>query len=740
MALPTFMLKNKVVLNIVLAVVVLMLISGAQFYYFQKMLADELEKRAETELTMKAMVVKSSLNLSENSLMGHLWEMERNIAQPDSMFGIMEGVLRSHPNLVGCWIAFVPDYYPNKGRLFEPYSYWDHGTIRRQIIGPEHDYSQSDAYKKVVSEDVSLWVDPYYDRFSGLNLVSYAVPIHDKKKDVVAVFGLDISTKWLGDTLNYRHIYESSIDLLLTREGKLVAGPKPVQAKASDVKHIVDILKDNTVAKHDSKNGKCKVATFNDPDDKEKGYVYFTSFKGKPDWQIAVVCYDDEVFGSLRRMHLTILLTSLAGIILLGFIISYFIKNNKKLENTKKEKERIDSELRVASNIQMQMLPKQKDSQRDDIEVYGSLVPAREVGGDLFDYFVRDEKLFFCIGDVSGKGVPSAMLMAVTHTWFRATATHHSAPAHIMRAINEASCEGNESNMFVTLFIGILDLPTGRLCYCNAGHDAPVILNEELSSQRHTLEERMKNEEFASALSVKANLPIGLFDDFNYEMQETILESGSTIFLYTDGLTEAMNKSHKQFGTERMMSLLNRSTDLTPKQLLERMSAEVHSFVGGVEQSDDLTMLAIRYTPKQFESNFSETLALKNDVKEVTRFSSFIKSVIEKLGIEKSLGRQLRLAIEEAVVNVISYAYPANTEGSITVKIASDGNTLHCQIIDAGIPFDPTAKEKADTTQLAENRQVGGLGILLIRELMDSINYERVDEQNVLTLMKKIKN
>ena len=608
----TFRLKNKVVLNIILAAIVLELISGAQFYYFQNMLADELEMRAETELTMKAMVVKSSLNLSENSLMGHLWEMERNIAQPDSMFGIMEGVLRSHPNLVGCWIAFVPDYYPNKGRLFEPYSYWDHGTIRRQIIGPEHDYSQSDAYKKVVSEDVSLWVDPYYDRFSGLNLVSYAVPIHDKKKDVVAVFGLDISTKWLGDTLNYRHIYESSIDLLLTREGKLVAGPKPVQAKASDVKHIVDILKDNTVAKHDSKNGKCKVATFNDPDDKEKGYVYFTSFKGKPDWQIAVVCYDDEVFGSLRRMHLTILLTSLAGIILLGFIISYFIKNNKKLENTKKEKERIDSELRVASNIQMQMLPKQKDSQRDDIEVYGSLVPAREVGGDLFDYFVRDEKLFFCIGDVSGKGVPSAMLMAVMHTWFRATATHHSDPAHIMRAINEASCEGNESNMFVTLFIGILDLPTGRLCYCNAGHDAPIVLrsNEERGSLRHTLTigQRTRNE--AAALEVKANLPVGVLNDFNYKMQEATMEKDSMLLLYTDGLTEAMNKERKQFGIDRVMTLLNSVTESSPKQLLEAMSHEVKAFTNGTEQSDDLTMLAIRYTPKQFDSEFTETLTL----------------------------------------------------------------------------------------------------------------------------------
>ena len=232
---------------------------------------------------------------------------------------------------------------------------------------------------------------------------------------------------------------------------------------------------------------------------------------------------------------------------------------------------------------------------------------------------------------------------------------------------------------------------------------------------------------------------MGVFDDFSYEMQEAELASGATIFLYTDGLTEAMNKQHKLFGEDRIMSLLNKADTLTSRQLLEMMNSEVHSFVGDMEQSDDLTMLAIRYTPKQFESTFAEELTMKNDVHEVTRFSSFMKSVIERLDIEKSLGRQLRLAVEEAVVNVINYAYPDDTEGDITVKMMSDGETLQCQIIDSGIPFDPTTKEKVDITLSAAERQVGGLGILLVRELMDSINYERKDEQNVLTLTKKIK-
>ena len=719
----TFRLKNKVVLNIVLAAVILELISALQFFHTHQLLADELELRAESELNVKVIVIKNALNISENYLWGHLWDLERNITKPDSLFDVMEWVLKYHKNLTGCWTAFVPNYFPDKGRLYEPYAYWDHDTIvKRQIASEDHNYLQSPYYNKVISTNATLWFDPYYDDITGINMVSYCMPIQDHKGNVVAAFGVDVSTKMLGDTLNHGQIYESSFDLLLTKEGKLVAGPDSTRVKHNDVNHVISIINDSTVTKQTSKRGKCKIATFTDPEDNEKGYIYYTSFKGKPDWQIAVVCYDDEVFGPLRQMHLTILMTTLAGLIILGFIISYFIRNNTKLEDTKKEKERIDSELHIANNIQMQMLPKQMPAERDDIDIHGFLLPAREVGGDLYDYFVRDEKLFFCIGDVSGKGVPAAILMAVIHTWVRAISTHQSNPANIMRTINEAACEGNESNMFVTLFIGILDLPTGRLCYCNAGHDAPVVLNEE----------------FATALPVKPNLPIGIFDDFHYDMQETTIESGSTLFLYTDGLTEAKNKHHKLFGVNRVMSILTTSADQSPKQLLDTMSHEVKVFTDGTEQSDDLTMLVIRYTPKQFESTLTETLVLKNDVHEVTRFSSFIKSVIEELNIDKSLGHQLRLAVEEAVVNVINYAYPTGTEGDITVKITSDGHILHCQIIDAGIPFDPTAQEKTDISLPTQDRPVGGLGFLLVRELMDSINYERIDGKNVLTLKKSL--
>ena len=279
------------------------------------------------------------------------------------------------------------------------------------------------------------------------------------------------------------------------------------------------------------------------------------------------------------------MLMVMTGLLLVGFIVWRSKRNLERRQQVNAEKERISSELRVASQIQQSMLP-HSHLKHDDVDIFGSLVPAREVGGDLFDYFIRDGKLFFCIGDVSGKGTPSAMLMAGTRSFFRAFSGHEDNPARIMQHINESACQGNDTNMFVTLFIGVLDLYSGRLHYCDAGHDKPIVLSEEL---------------FISTLDCNPHLPIGLFDDVAYTVQEASLTAGSTLFLYTDGLTEAMNAEHQQFGLQRIDDVLRKCLEkqLHPKDILDAITREVHRFVKNAEQSDDLTLLAIRYTPER---------------------------------------------------------------------------------------------------------------------------------------------
>jgi len=710
---------NTSLIIIITAAILLQGLSAVQYYYTRSLLADELEKRAESELSIKAIIIKNSLSLSENSLMGHVWDLKRNLFHPDSSYTVVEWVLKYHPYLTGSWVAYVPDYFPEKGRLYEPYAWWNHEEIKSvDLAAKGHDYTQNPYYKAVYASDTPMWTDVYHESVSDMNLVTYVHPIHGDKGDIVAMFGLDVSTDQLGDTLNYRHIYPSSYNFLLTEKGQLIAGPQHTsEKKAREMQHIIDMINDSTVEKSLSTSGRSFVLPIKN-DDGDKGMVFYANMKGDPKWKIAVVCYDKEVYAKLVKMRVTIGILMLLGLLALGLIIARFTKNDRKLQKANLEQARIGSELRIAMRIQQEMLPHSFSLGRDDIDIFGSLTPAREVGGDLFDFFIRDEKLFFCIGDVSGKGVPSAIVMAVIHSMFRMASVHENDPSRIMQTINETACEGNESNMFVTLFVGVLDLPTGHLCYCNAGHDAPYIIDHRQ----------------LSVVDCDANLPIGVFSDVKFSLQETQLPSGSTIFLYTDGLTEAKKARKQFFGEKRTEAVLTEcaAAQLTPRQMLESVTEAVHQYVGDAEQSDDLTMLAIRYTPQ------ANRLFITNDVHEVPKLNDFQKSFYAKLNLEKSLARRLQLAVEEAVVNVIEYAYPIGTEGPIEIRMISDAHRLKVMILDSGIAFDPTLKERADITPSVEDRQIGGLGIHLYRELMDSIHYERKDGKNILTLIKTI--
>ncbi|MBR4730309.1 MAG: SpoIIE family protein phosphatase [Prevotella sp.] len=256
----------------------------------------------------------------------------------------------------------------------------------------------------------------------------------------------------------------------------------------------------------------------------------------------------------------------------------------EELKQTTASKAAIENELKVAHDIQMSMLPKTFPPypERDDVDIYGKLTPAKEVGGDLFDFYIRDEKLFFCIGDVSGKGIPASLVMAMVRSLFRNVSLHVSEPNMIVKALNAAVADGNETNMFVTLFLGVFDLHTGILQYCNAGHNSPLLMGKDVR-----------------ILACDSNLPIGVISDWAFSRQEIQLEPQTTIFLYTDGLNEAEDSLHGLFGEERIIRVAESQLvdgPIMPATIVSRMEEAVHRFVDDAEQSDDLTMLAIKYT------------------------------------------------------------------------------------------------------------------------------------------------
>lgn len=724
-------LKTKSTLAIIITAGVLIEATSAiQYWFASSGIKEEVRNRAESELRVRNLQIQNVMNAIEVAVANMKWSVEQNIDKPDSMYGITQKLLTFNNIIMGSAVAFEPNYFPQKGRQFSPYSFkHTDGTIESKQLGTNaYDYHQMEWYTVPMKNGAAHWSEPYFDEGGGEIMMStYSVPITDKTGRIVAVFTADVSLDWLSGVINQSNIYPSSYNMMISRTGQMMACPVETLVMRSNIQDLTAKMEDTSVksVNRNMMSGGSGMATLTD-DNGELNYIFYTPVDNGTGWSMAVVCSDREIYYSLRQTAFNLFLLMLVGLALLGFIIARTARSINKLQAVNAEKERIGSELQIASKIQQGMLPKifPPYPDRNDIDIYGNLVPAKEVGGDLFDFYIRDEKLFFCIGDVSGKGVPASLVMAVTRAQFRTISAHEAQPDRIIDAMNRAMAENNDSNMFVTFFVGVLDLPTGRMRYCNAGHNQPLLIGSGVG-----------------LLKCGSNIPIGVMADWHYTSQETHIDPNTTIFLYTDGLTEAENENHELFGEERMLAVARASLSNkihSPQKLIETMQTDVHTFVGTADQSDDLTMLAVQYTKQQADERYQRSISLTNNIENVPRLNTFVDEVCEAMDFDAATTMQLNLALEEAVVNVMKYAYPTKTEGNVSVKAQANDTRLKFIITDTGIPFDPTAKDEVDINLPVEERPIGGLGIHLVRQIMDSINYERIDGSNVLTLRKKL--
>jgi sigma-B regulation protein RsbU (phosphoserine phosphatase) len=687
--------------GVVLAAVLVEVISIVQYEHVKAAMEEEMGVRAQVVLGAMGAEVGHMMELTETTMRENLWKVRQELEHPDSSFVSLVYLVDDNPRVVGGFLCFVPDFYPSEGRLYEPYVKKDRGTISSsQLAGPDHDYTQNEFFRQAVEMRRPFWSDPYiYESDSLETLITYSAPVLDGQGRVAAVCGLDMDVSWLGDTLNARQPFPSSFGLLLTQEGKLVAGPPESRTSRADLEAALEMIRQG----EEEASGK------------DMSFRRF-QMPREPYWQVVQVYRTREVFARIWKMRRQQVLLVLLGLAILAFIIDRFVRSESKLHKASEEQARMSGELAVAQRIQREMLPKSFPS-----FVYGSLEPAREVGGDLFDFFTRDGKLFFCIGDVSGKGVPAAMLMSMVHSLFRMVTQKEESPSRILSMLNGELCRGNDSNMFMTFFVGCLDLYSGELEYGNAGHDKPFLLAKDIT-----------------LMPAKANLPLGVFPDTHYEEQSCTLSPGTTLLLYTDGLTESKNVQRKQFGRDRVVKVLEsyvHSGDGKLDSLVSSLSKAAHKFAGDAPQSDDLTMLAVHFDPGDI---LREEITLVNRIDEVDRLSTFVKDFCNKLDMDRKTASGLRLALEETVVNVINYAYPPGDQGSVVIQADSDRKQVRFTVTDSGTPFDPTSVLEADTTLDVQNRPIGGLGVLLTRKLMDSISYTRRNGMNVLSLTKII--
>lgn len=710
------------------------------------------------------------------------WLITRHLDAPDSMFVYSRRILQNNPNLNGCSIGFEPFFFPQKGLYFSAYSLNSNGVIQTTQEGNDHyQYFSMDWYQLPKLLDRPCWTEPFVDvNPEGLTsndmIISYCKPLKDGDGEYIGTIAVDLSLEWLSQTISAVKPYPNSYTIMIGKGGTFFVHPDTTKLFYQTIFTQTMLEPDTTIsglghAMQAGLQGYRELIL-----DGEENYVFFKPL-GDTGWSVGLVCPAKDIFSGYFRLFNTIIGIVIIGLLLMlmsfssilskqlepleelawqaetiasgrfdedialsdrndeiGQLSNSFrdmqqslIKQMDELKQINEQKGRIEGELKIARDIQMAMLPKifPPYPDRKDIDLYGQLTPAKEVGGDLFDFFIRDEKLFFCIGDVSGKGIPASLYMVVTKSLFRTVASHEASPDRIVYALNQTLSQDNESNMFVTFFVGVLDLPTGRMHYCNAGHDAPLLIG-------HT---------GAGMLPVDSNLPIGVMDGWKFTKQETLVDPDTTIFLYTDGLNEAENIKHEQFEMNRVIEVaqtLQKKNEFNPTTIVSQMTDAVRKFVGEADQSDDLTMLALQYTKHQEDVTYQRSLTLTNDLKRVPRLNTFIDEVCEANGFDMATTMQINLAIEEAVVNVMNYAYPKGTKGDITIETKANRTELSFVISDTGKPFDPTAKAEVDITLSAEDRQIGGLGIHLIRQIMDHINYERVDGHNILTLIKKL--
>lgn len=618
---------------VMFAAVIFVAALGFLFYQSREAVRQEAIHRATTILDRTSLQVEGILNRVEVATNMTVWLVQRHPNVADSMFVYSEGTLRNNPDFYSCSIAFEPYYFKEYGRYFSAYSKYEGDSIRTLQGGSDnYQYFFMDWYLMPTLLGHPCWTDPYMDLDAPTNtyemVTTYCQAIKNKQGAVIGVINTSLSINWLSQTISAVKPYPNSYSIMLGRGGTYFVHPDSTKITRQTIFTQTMLEPDTalTALGHAMQRGEEGMRRM--VIDGKDSYVFYKPL-GKTGCSMAIVCPESDIFGGFNRLRHTVMGIVFVGLLVMlcvfinvitrelkplhrlareaetiasgnfdaelpdfertdeigqlshsfGYMQQSLVRYIDELKLTTAQKASIESELNVASNIQMSMLPSVFPN-REGLDMHASMTPAKEVGGDLYGYLLKGDNLYFCVGDVSGKGVPASLFMAQVTRLFRTLANQQMPPADICTQMNEAlSGDENPTNMFVTMFVGMVNLQSGHLMFCNAGHNPPVIGG---------------GEHHGEFLQMLPNFPIGVMPGLEFQGEEIDTIKGRALFLYTDGLNEAENREHLQFGDEQLLSILRNTHFESAKQVVETLYNEVQRHRDGADPNDDLTMMCLR--------------------------------------------------------------------------------------------------------------------------------------------------
>lgn len=542
--------------------------------------------------------------------------------------GFPERILKSYPLLSGCTIHFNPEN-PELGPIGKIYAVRKvDGRIIRSNNIPAFDLFHPDTTTLVRKcQCDGYWVNTKINQEPTLSLCT---PFFDHAGQKVGMLKIDFPLQTITDMLCDYKIFQSGYLFIVDNHGNYIAHPDSLIARHRTIFTMPDITMDNRTTIHRLVNGDTGYTSINHKGD--NSYLYFTPIP-QTHWRMGIICPYNEIMTSSRRLFVLLVVSLGFGSLFLFFCtinivhrlsdplkqLAYTARQMAKgrfdvklssahssseiqelytsfrymqqsivdyierLRITTAEKEQMNSEMRLARRIQQSFLPKHIDLPAN-VELFAELHQSREVGGDLYDYFVEGHRLYFVIGDVAGKGIPAALYMASISKFFRYVASDKHSTADICNIINKHTCDDGEDDIYITMFMGIIDMNTGVLTYTNAGHPYPLIIHD--------------NGEI-SGLNKYPDVPIGLLEDHVYTEHVYTLHQNTSIVLYTDGITDSENIKSVFYGKDNLMNCIKSVPDKTPKNIIKTILRDIHRHTEGNRQSDDLTVLSVLYKGTQ---------------------------------------------------------------------------------------------------------------------------------------------